>query len=113
MGRESFRSSTPRLKAGACSWRHTAATIGCLTASLSNIDCSVDIRVAAETALVAAEGGLAFTICRGTVPAPRAGLGGIGRVYEIDWHARPGRLVGQEQAELIEGPAMPFVAVCA
>src|SRR5438552_15598631 len=69
--------------------------------------------MAAETALLAVKGGLALTISRGTVPAARARLRGVGRINQPDLDASPGRFVGQNQPQLREGPAVPFVTVFA
>src|SRR5437763_7986523 len=69
--------------------------------------------MAAETALLALEGGLTLTIGRGSVPAPRTRLACVGRVYEVDRDTGPCSLVGEKRSQLVEGPGVPLIAVLA
>ncbi len=52
-----------------------------------------------------------MTIGPFTMPAVATRLARIGRVDQPDLNARPGRLVGHKQAQLKEGPGMPFVSL--
>ncbi len=47
------------------------------------------------------------------MPAGRTRLRGVGRINHSDLDARPGRFIRKEQAQLVEGPGMPFVTVFA
>src|SRR5438067_2716573 len=104
---------TPRLKPGACSGRRTGATIGRLTGDQRDIHRSIVVRVAAESTLLALKGGLALTIGTFTMPTDATGLARKGRVNQPNRYASPGCFVGQKQAQLEEGPGVPFITVFA
>jgi hypothetical protein len=69
--------------------------------------------VAAETTLLAKKGGLALAIGRRTKPTTATRLARISRVDQPDLHPCPSCFVCEEQAQLEEGPAVPFIAVFA
>src|SRR5712692_8691906 len=65
----------------------------------------------AETALLTRERGLTVTIGLFAMSTLRTGTRGVSRVNKPDRNTRPCCFVGDHDAELIEGPAMPFIAV--
>src|SRR5437764_9877265 len=45
------------------------------------------------------------------MPTPATRLRGVGRVHKVDRHACPSGFVRNKHAQLIEGPAMPLIAI--
>ena len=78
----------------------------------ADVDRGVHVRIQRKATSLAKERLLGLPVRLLTMPTSRAGAAGIARVYQMQRHARPGGLVGEELAKLVESPGMPFVAMC-
>src|SRR5262249_25381840 len=91
--------------------RHRPIDCGPIGFSSGNVEGGVVVRVQREATSLAKERFLRFPIRLLTVPTGRTRPAGSPWVYQMHRHAGPGGFVGEELAQLEEGPGVPFVAM--